>query len=309
MTGSRAVGSRRPGIGVLLPTLDPTRAGFPSLTESAILAERLGFDSVWVGDHLVFHCPYREAFATLSAAAAVTSRVTIGTAVLQSAMRPLAWTAKQVATLQELHGNRMILGVGLGGESVEEWAASGAELKGRASRLDRHVAVLRAATSGMPFDIDGARVPALTPHGSAPPLWVGGRAEAALRRAARHADGYLGLWLDPPRVVVCRRLLDEFAEIEGRAPVDVGINVVVCVAATRAKAAAKADSYLRGVFASPLSRMQRWVVVGEQDEVIDRLRSLREAGATELVMLPGVPTTGYMGQLELLAEVREQLLW
>lgn len=308
MTSTDVPAPRRPGVGVLLPTLDPLREGFPPLIASAVRAEGLGFDSIWVGDHLVFHCPYREAFATLSAAAAVTSRVAVGTGVLQSAMRPLAWTAKQVSTMQELHGDRMLLGVGLGGENPEEWAASGCKLEGRAARLDRHVAALKAATSGRAFDLDGVQVPALLPHGSAPPLWVGGRADAALRRAARHADGYLGLWLDGPRVASARRRLDELAEAENRPAVAVGINVVVCVAASRSQAAEQADRYLRGVFASPLDRLERWVAVGEAGEVVERLQALREAGATDLVLLPGAPSSGYEDQLEKLAGVRQTLL-
>ncbi len=91
--------------GVLLPTFDALRSGqLPAVTDSARLAEQAGFDGVWAGDHLWCPAPILDATSALAAAAAVTSRVSIGTSVLLLGMRPLAWAAKQIATLQALSG-------------------------------------------------------------------------------------------------------------------------------------------------------------------------------------------------------------
>src|ERR1700761_3551980 len=159
--------------GVLLPTFDALRTGRPpQVTAAARLAEESGLDGVWAGDHLWCPAPILDATSALAAAAAVTERVSIGTSVLLLGMRPLAWAAKQVATLQALSGNRLKLGVGIGGEFPSEYAAAEVPIKERGRRLDRALALLPGLLAGepLPQGWGGAdeRLPALEPTAPVP---------------------------------------------------------------------------------------------------------------------------------------------
>ncbi|MEZ0292208.1 MAG: LLM class flavin-dependent oxidoreductase, partial [Solirubrobacteraceae bacterium] len=167
--------------GVLLPTFDPHRTGgaLPTL-EAARLAEAAGFDAVWAGDHLACPAPVLDAPTCLAAAAAVTERVELGIAVLQLGLRQPAWAAKQLATLDALSGGRLALGVGVGGEFPEEFAAAGVTHRDRGARLDELLGVLPDLLTGRPVRHSGPAlqldVPALEPAMPAPPrLLVGGR--------------------------------------------------------------------------------------------------------------------------------------
>ena len=154
---------------------------------AAQTAEALGYDSVWVGDHVLWHVFWPEPLALLSAASAVTESVALGTGVLLAALRRPAALAKQTATLQWLSGGRFILGVGAGGEFPAEFAASGVPLERRGARLDATLEALRGLWSGEPvtmhsevIDVDQA-VLDVAPEPRIP-IWVGGRSAAALRR-------------------------------------------------------------------------------------------------------------------------------
>jgi len=126
----------RAGFGVMLPTFDPFRTGPPPLARGAALAEDLGFDAGWVGDHLAFHPPVMDALGALCAAAASTRTLLLGTGVLLLPMRHPVWTAKQVATVDALAPGRVLLGVGVGGENPAEWEAAGVPVRERGRRLD-----------------------------------------------------------------------------------------------------------------------------------------------------------------------------
>src|SRR6185369_12346784 len=117
----------RPGprIGVMLPNSGAVGGGAYAVVEAARQAERLGFDSVWSVDHLAFHSGVLEPVVTLAAAAAVTERVELGFGVLLAALRHPALLAKQLGSLHTLSGDRLHLGIGVGGENPAEWAAAG----------------------------------------------------------------------------------------------------------------------------------------------------------------------------------------
>ena len=198
--------------GVLLPTFDPHRTGgaLPTL-EAARLAEAAGFDAVWAGDHLACPAPVLDAPTCLAAAAAVTERVELGIAVLQLGLRQPAWAAKQLATLDALSGGRLALGVGVGGEFPEEFAAAGVTHRDRGARLDELLGVLPDLLTGRPVHHSGPAlqldVPALEPAMPAPPrlslgvveLWTAFGAEDAVAEqlAAQLAAGVTELVLMP----------------------------------------------------------------------------------------------------------------
>jgi alkanesulfonate monooxygenase SsuD/methylene tetrahydromethanopterin reductase-like flavin-dependent oxidoreductase (luciferase family) len=283
--------------GVLLPTLDPLRSGGPPrVVEAARLAEGLGFDAVWAGDHLACPAPVLGATQCLAAAAAVTERVTLGVSVLLLGLRPPAWAAKQLVTLDALSGGRLALGVGVGGEFPQEFAAAGVPLRARGARLDAGLAALAGLLARRPH----GKIPALEPAISAPPpILVGGRSDAALRRAAHLGDPWLPMWISPATLSRRAQELAELAAAHGRPRPGLALLIGVRVGAAR-----EADAHLRGLYGMGLERVGRWTPVGDADSVGEQLGAYREAGVQELILMPLGPDP--LDQLERLADVRDR---
>ncbi len=182
-------------VGVVLPTYRRL-ANTANIKRAAELSESLGFDSVWVTDHVVvpdanletFGATFFEAVTTMAYVAGITSRVEIGAAILIVPYRHPLLLAKMLATADELSGGRLIAGVGLG------WLEAESELMGlqhrkRAQIADEDLAIMRACWSGETPGYHFAPVP----HGGRRlPVLVGGASKAALRRAVRLGDGWIG---------------------------------------------------------------------------------------------------------------------
>jgi alkanesulfonate monooxygenase SsuD/methylene tetrahydromethanopterin reductase-like flavin-dependent oxidoreductase (luciferase family) len=295
-------------VGIQLPATDGFGAGFDSFVPVARAAEERGFDGVWVGDHLSYNAPVLESFVALSAAAAVTDRVVLGLGVLVAALRQPAWTAKQISSLQALSGSRMALGVGVGGEFPGEWVAAGVPRAERGERTDSFLAALpgllsgRPATLGRPWNAD---VPPLTPYGAIPPMWVGGRKDAALRRVIRHRTGWLGVWQDATTLAERSATLANLAEEHGIARPPIALQVLVhpTRAADRGRSAMK--TYMEKLYGIPYERVERYCVGGDEHELIDRLGPLVEVGLHTLVLIPAVRKP--LQDLPTLARVAEAL--
>ncbi|MFC8531177.1 LLM class flavin-dependent oxidoreductase [Nocardia sp. NPDC057227] len=185
-----------PEIGVFLPTStpDPERPIIGDVVAAARTAERLGLDSVWATDQLVASAPILDGAVVLAAAAAVTERVRLGWGVLILALRPAPWVAKQVATLQHVSGNRLVLGVGTGNTAHGDgsWRAAGVPVGERAARTDAALELLPDLIAGKPVGAYGAPI-ALAPVAPMPPLVVAGEVRAARRRAVRFGAEWLSL--------------------------------------------------------------------------------------------------------------------
>ncbi|MCX4911446.1 LLM class flavin-dependent oxidoreductase [Streptomyces sp. NBC_00878] len=290
--------------GVGMPTLAAAGNDFP-LAESARRAEQLGFDSLWVVDHLIFHTGIVEPVTALATAAAVTEDIGLGFGVLQAAMRQPALLAKQLASLQLLSRDRIRLGVGVGGENPAEWAAAGVPPGTRGRRTDALLAALpgllagQAVRLGPPYDLD---VPALAPAAKMPPVWIGGRGEPALNRAARYGDGWLGLFLDAARFDGRRSRLAELAEALGRPAPRVGITVFTAVDDRRPGPVKRsAGDFLAAVYGGSSPQIERYLIAGTSAEVADGLAEFRAAGADLVVLLPAA--TDYLDQYERLASI------
>jgi alkanesulfonate monooxygenase SsuD/methylene tetrahydromethanopterin reductase-like flavin-dependent oxidoreductase (luciferase family) len=204
-------------IGVILPTStpDPAQPILGDVRESARFAEEAGLDSVWSTDHVIASAPILDSTVVLATAAAVTDRVQIGFGVMLLALRPVAWAAKQISTLQYVSGERVLLGVGTGNPAHGDtgWRAVGASYADRGRRTDDALAVLPDLVAGRPTSLDGAPPVAIAPGATMPPLLIAGEARPALRRAATFGDGWLAIGLSPEAVATrlgeLRRLTDE----------------------------------------------------------------------------------------------------
>jgi probable F420-dependent oxidoreductase len=195
-------------VGIHLPQFG--RAAIAGAVEQAApLAEELGFDDVWVSDHLVvpkdqpYPSPYLyDPLIALTFAAATTSSVGLGTSVLVGPQyaSPLA-LANSLATLDNMSRGRLTVGVGLGW-SAAEYEALHAPFDHRGSRLDEIIDLFRTAWRDDPATHHGrfysfSDVRVLPKPGHEIPVWVGGRSDGAFLRATTRADGFHGVGHGP----------------------------------------------------------------------------------------------------------------
>ena len=285
-------------LGINLPTFDPLRiGGRPLFVDAARQAEAIGFDAVWVGDHLHMPAPVYDSTVALTAAAAVTERVKLGFGVMLLGLRQPAWVAKQLTTLDALAPGRLLLGVGVGGEFPQEFEAVGLSVKRRGRLLDEALAAL-------PDWLEGRSTPALEPTiGTLPPLIVGGRSDAALERAARVGDGWLSTWMSPDRMRERGEALAALAAAVGRPCPTLGLALSVHVDADEELARQRAGEYTEAQYGMPFERVERYTAFGSAARVAERIGAYREAGVEEFVLTPltGEP----LEQIQRLAEVRE----
>jgi len=184
----------------------------------------------------------------------------LGVAVLLGALRPPALLAKMVATLDQINGGRVILGLGVGSRS-EDFAAAEVPFEHRGSRLEETIQTLRLAWSGQPvkfkgrfYDVDVGPVGPRPLHQPRLPIWIGGGGtEWALRRIGRMADGYIASSSGGPAGFRTNwDKLVRYAEEAGRDPSDIapGGLIYVCVDDDKARADSLAASYVRHYYGS-----------------------------------------------------------
>ena len=187
-------------IGVTVPNVHETLAERTTIEAVGRMADELGFDSIWCNDHLALPSArdgggaepaYAAAYGeqrgqniyepliVLAYLAAVTRRVLLGTSVYLLALRNPLLAAKQAVSLDRLSDGRLVLGVGVGWLE-SEFAAVGVPYRQRGRRTDEAIAMLKALCGQDSADF--LPKPVQRPH---PPLWIGGRSDAAVRRAAR----------------------------------------------------------------------------------------------------------------------------
>lgn len=191
-------------VGVQLPEVE-RRVPWPEYVAMARAAEEVGFDSIWVGDHLLYRDDGREergpwdAWSLLSALAAVTDRVRLGPLVACCGFCSAGLLARKAAAIQEISGGRLVLGLGAGWNETE-FRAFGIPFDHRASRFRESFEVIRRLLAGERVTFEGRfeRVEdaVLLPRPDVPvPLMVGSTGERVLRAALAHADAW-NIWYD-----------------------------------------------------------------------------------------------------------------
>jgi probable F420-dependent oxidoreductase len=224
------------------------REGPAAVARMTRAIEQIGYDHIDVFDHVVMGYPIAgrppgpytptmpilEALMTLAYAAAVTTRVTLGTEVLVLPQRHPTLVAKQVSTLDTLSGGRVRLGVGVGWQE-SEYEALGEEFATRGARADEAIALLRTWWSDAQVDAPGPRYPITAmamepkpPQGRRLPIWIGGMSEAAYRRVGRLGDGWLASRVtDAASARAAFEAIGRHAEAAGRDPAAIGRQSMV----------------------------------------------------------------------------------
>jgi probable F420-dependent oxidoreductase len=277
------------------PADNPWRPMIDEMQALVRLVDDCGYDSLWVGDHLAFAVAILDPLLQLAQAAVVSRRLKLGTNVYLLPLRHPVPVAKQVATLDHLSEGRLIFGVGVGGEFPKEFEACGVPLAERGARLTAAIPLLRQLWSGAPVNYDGRyfgafaevamQPPARQPDG--PPIWVGGRADAALARAGRLADGWISYVVTPETYHAGLIKIAAAAEAAGR-PVErfgTGHLLFARLDASYEQALNAAAATLSHRYAMDFRRpAERYAALGRPEQVAARIRAFYDAGVRHLVL-------------------------
>ena len=312
-------------IGVLVHNF----AGFPDTGRStracvdlAVHAEGLGFDSVWVTDHIVLprerQAPYphnstgtfpyswdqdiHEPLVLMGALAQATERVEIGVSVLVIPYRHPLTTAKMLATADQLAEGRIILGAGVGwlrdefealGLSADHFDRRGAVTMDYLRAMQAAWTAKEAASYSGPFvDFDEIGARPQPARETRLPVWIGGKGERALRRAVELGDGYLAIASDPTSLAAETARLRELAERAGRAPASITVSLIEGI-----------------VLGDGLPAIEGASMRATTEEVLEGLRSFADAGLEHLgagISLASDPS--FAGAVEALEQVATEVL-
>jgi alkanesulfonate monooxygenase SsuD/methylene tetrahydromethanopterin reductase-like flavin-dependent oxidoreductase (luciferase family) len=201
--------------------------------------------------------------------------------------------ARQVSSLAQLAPGRFVFGVGMGGDDPHELEVCGVDPRTRGRRMDECLTVVRDLLAGGTVDFDGdvlsvhgARVSPLPPERV--PIVIGGRSHAALRRAARFGDGWLGVFVEPERWSSSRARVEAVAAELGRAPGEWrhGLAVWVGFGDSRADAAARLGPAMEELYRRPFGDFAAYAPHGTPDDVAEALAPYAATGCGTFNLIP-----------------------
>jgi probable F420-dependent oxidoreductase len=277
-------------VGIQLPEVE-REVRWAELLDMTRAIEDIGFDSVWVGEHLLYRWEDRpargpwEAWTLLAAIAASTSRIELGPLVACTNFHNPALLAKQAVTIDELSGGRFILGLGAGWNETE-FRAYGYPFDHRIDRFEEAFTIIRTLLHEGAIDFDGrwyqARDCELLPRGprpAGPPLMIGSRGPRMLRATMAHADSWNAWYNDfenrPESIPALRTLVDEACREVGRDPSAVERTVAILVRLPGGAGRLQGNTALDRI--EPRS--------GEPAELAETLRRIAREGVTHVQLV------------------------
>ena len=273
--------------------------------------EALGFESVWTGDHVSFHGPIHESLTLLASYVPITSRIRLGTAVYLLALRPPAIAAKATATLDALSGGRLIFGVGVGGENPKEFELCGVPHRERGARVSEAIDVVRTLWRDTPARFKGrftqfenVSIDPKPVQQPGPPIWIGGRSDAALARAGRQGDGWMSYVVQPERYAQSVDKIRTAAQAAGRPLDGFAFAHLAFITLGRDWDSAKAVwvQHLSRRYAQdfePLAR--KYGIIGTPEQCAEQLGRFEAAGCNYVVFNVIGPPEDERDQLERIA--------
>ncbi|MBT4490586.1 MAG: TIGR03619 family F420-dependent LLM class oxidoreductase [Rhodospirillaceae bacterium] len=276
------------------------------LVALAVAAEKLGFDSVWVREHL-FHStyvakrlgdrPYHDALTVLTAIGCATKTIRLGTSVLVLPWHDPARLGKMVATLDQLSRGRVDLGVGVA-VTEDEFENLGVEFKTRGKRTDEILGALQALwTQDTPqfagefYRYEGLKFSPKPRQKPYPPILIGGSSAAAHRRTARFGDGWHTLRQSPSQLSEGRDKIRQLTEDAGRDPDKISMSISLPIRFTDKPPSAPVPD--------------RTALTGSDDDIIETIRAYQSAGLDEMVI--SADTADLVIQAETMSHFMEQI--
>jgi len=271
-----------------------------------------GIDRLCVGDHVSLHGGRGFDGLGQSTAVAALCDLEVQTAVYLLPLRHPVPVARQVNSLAHLAGGGFVFGVGVGGEDPDEVRVCGVDPTTRGRRMDEALPIVRRLVAGEAvthhgefFDLDDARI--LPVPRREVPVVVGGRSPAALRRAGRFGDGYLGVWVTPERMAEAIADVEATAAAAGRAGVTWrhGIQMWCGFGDTASQARALVSAEMEALYRIPFERFDKYTPVGTPGDIAAAARPFIAAGCTDvnLIAVAATPDEALRGT----AEVRRLL--
>lgn len=259
--------------------------------------ERRGFDSIWTGEHIVFHRPILDGISVVAGLAAVTERVEIGPAAIMVPLRNPTLLAKELASIDIMSNGRLIVTAGVGGDYPKEFEACGVPHARRGRRTTEMVEVMRKywteerfSYHGQAIDLDNVWMEPKPVSPNGPRIWMAGRSKAAMERAARLGDGYMPYMFTAEECADSMRQIREAAERREQ-PLREGFVlsafIYVSLQDDRSYARRLAVEDLAWRYNQPFDRLvDKYCVFGTAEQVREQLQAYVEAGVTHFVLAP-----------------------
>jgi probable F420-dependent oxidoreductase len=273
------------------------------------MLEQNDVDSIWLSDRLSSPVPVPEVMTTLAAIGARTTRLKFGPSVIVLPYRTPVVAAKEMATVDWLSQGRLFPAVGVGVELPREFEASGVAFAQRGRRTDEAIRVIRmlwtqdeVTYQGEFYKLDRISVfpkPWQTP----PPIWIGGKSDAAIRRTARLGDGWIPSFITPEEMRTGIGKVQDLAAAEGRrVPEDhFGTLINYAIADTEDAAHAMARSFIpRGRVDE--ATMRQCTAFGPVGRLLEKVEEYVKAGASKFILRPLCPADRMLDQLGFVAE-------
>ena len=281
------------------------------VAQSARQIESLGFDVLGCGEHVSFHGDTASGFVSLSVAAGATSHIRLMSTITLVPLYPAALLAKMGAALDVASDGRFIFGVGVGGEFANEFEACGVPVKQRGSRTDDALEVVTRTWTETDVSYDGRYtkldhfslkpLPIQKPR---PPIWVSGRADAAMNRAAKYADGWLPYMYTPEQLAKSVESIRVAGEDLGRdmSAFRFGLFIFTAVHEDNERAIKMAADRLSTQYAQDFSKLvHKYALAGDPERCQARLREYIDAGADFCFVSTACPDDYIDTNLELIA--------
>ena len=283
-------------VGLFPPVAQPG-SGPEQLQATSALVADLDVDHLCVGDHVSFFLGAgSDGLVTATALLAAQTKLPVYVGLYLLPLRHPVPVARQLATIAQLAPGRLTLGVGIGGEDPHEVEVCGVDPTSRGRRMDECLQILRGLADGSPvtftgefFCVEDALIlPAPCPR---IPLVVGGRSDAAVRRAARLGDGWLGIWVSPSRYAAVRDRISVQAAEAGRdaSGFDHALNVWCGFGPTREAAREPLATQMQAFYQMPFEPFERYSPYGTPDQVAEFLRPYVDAGCSTFNVIPCAP--------------------
>jgi alkanesulfonate monooxygenase SsuD/methylene tetrahydromethanopterin reductase-like flavin-dependent oxidoreductase (luciferase family) len=253
-----------------------------------------GIDHVCVGDHVSFFVGAgSDGLINATAVLSMQTELPVYVGLYLLPLRHPVPVARQLASIAELAPGRLTPGVGIGGEDQHEVEICGVDQRTRGRRMDECLQILRALAGGEPVTFEGEffslEHALILPAPSPPiPLVVGGRSEAALVRAGRLGDGWLGVWVSPQRFSAAVAQVGEVAVAADRDPskFEHAMNVWCGFGATREEGRAVLAAGMENFYQIPFESFERYSPYGTPEDVAEFLAPYVDAGCTTFNVIP-----------------------